>query len=137
MKRRTLLKVFAALGGGAILAPSALYVASPGIKKLAEKIIYKELSYLKLDATGVTQFIEDYFKNTPESFTNSMRWKSYYYLGIHSKQSDNIFEMVRSYLLGSDFFQYKMDTKRTIKYIAPFDYYKSPVANPYSYIYQS
>ncbi|GAB3429139.1 hypothetical protein [Niabella aquatica] len=137
MKRRKLLKILGGAAGGAILVPSGLYFATPGVKHFAEKIIYRHLNYLKLDPVGVSQFIESYFKGTPDSFINTIRWKSYYYLHIKPKHSINIYQLIRCYLLGSDFFQHKMDTKRTIKYINDYDPYKSPVPNPFSYIYFS
>ncbi|HMR83903.1 MAG TPA: hypothetical protein PKE30_12265 [Niabella sp.] len=135
MKRRKLLKILGSVAGGAILVPSGLYLTTPGIKYFAEKIIYRHLGYLKLDPGGVSQYVEDYFKGMPDSFTNTIRWKSYYYLNIKTKDSINIYQLIRCYLLSSDFFQYKMDTKRTIKYAGLYDPYKSPVANPFSYIY--
>lgn len=135
MKRRKLLKILGGAAGGAVLVPSGLYFASPGIRYFAEKIIYRHLGYLKLDPGGVSQFVEDYFKGMPDSFINTIRWKTYYYLNIKARNSINIFQLTRCYLLASDFFQHKMDTKRTIKYIAPYDPYKSPVPNPFSYIH--
>lgn len=134
MKRNNFIKILTALAGGAVLIPSGLYLASPGQKKLAEQTIYKELHYLKLDPQGVTQFVEDYFKGSNPGFKEKMKWKAYFFLNSGTKGSDNLFQVVRAYLLSSDFFLNKTDVSKTVKYLGMFNPYKSQVPNPYSYV---
>jgi len=133
MKRRNVLKIIAGLAGGAVIIPSGLYVLSPGLKKYAEQKIHKELSYLNLDSSGVTKFVNDYFA-APPTYKDNIKWKVYYYLNTSVYESDNLFEMVRAYLLASDFFLNKMDVSKPVHYLGLFDAYKSPVPNPFSYI---
>ncbi len=134
MKRRKLLKIAAGLAGGAVILPTGLYLASPGWKEVAAQKIHQELHYLTLDKAGVSRFIDDYLPGYL-SQKDHIRGKLYYYLNTSAHHSNNLFELVRSYLMASDFFLNKMDTTKTVKYLGLFDPYKSPVANPFSYIY--
>ena len=134
MNRRNFVTILGSVAGGAVLIPTGLYFASPKLKKYAEKLIFTELSYLKLDPKGVTTFVDDYFKAYDNSFFSAIKWKTYYYLNTGTHQSDNLFQLVRAYLLSSDFFLNKTDTEKTVKYLGMFNPYKSQVPNPYSYI---
>jgi hypothetical protein len=135
MNRKKFLKIAGIATGGIIILPPTLYLVSPEIKKFAVNVIYQELSYLKLDAEGVNNFVEDYFKNFNDNLGFKIRWKIYYYLKIKADKSDNLFQLVRSYLLSSDFFINRMNMVEPVKYLGLFNPYTSPMANPYSYFY--
>lgn len=135
MERRSFLLLSGVLVGMVAIPPS-LYFVSPGIKKYAAKLIEKELSYLKLDKTGVDNYINDYFKNGSNNVMANVKWKVLYYGGRNSNNSNNINDLVRYYLLSTDFFLNQMNVRKTVKYLGIFDPYKSPIANPFSYILQ-
>ncbi|MFT3903267.1 MAG: hypothetical protein QM727_08835 [Niabella sp.] len=134
MQRRNVVKILAGLAGGAVLLPTGMYWLSPSKKEFAVKTIQKELSYLKLDMEGVRQFVNDYFSGEPFSFSDTLKWKSYYFLRAGVSKSSNVFELVRAYLLSSDFFLHKTDESKVVKYLGLFNPYKSPAPNPYSYV---
>lgn len=135
MTRRELIKLLGISTIGCVVLPAGLLVASPGIKEHAADVIRRELHYLKLDPKGVDDFLNDYFKNDGRNINQLVRWKLYYFLGTDVKRSDNIFELVRTYLLSTDFFINRANVQREIKYIGLFNPYNNPMPNPYSYIY--
>ena len=133
MERRSFLLLSGVLVGMVAIPPS-LYFVSPGIKKYAARLIEKELSYLKLDKAGVSNYIKDYFKNGSNNVMANVKWKVLYYSRSDSNNSNNINDLLRYYLLSTDFFLNQMDVSKPVNYIGIFDPYKSPIANPYSYI---
>lgn len=135
MKRKSFLKTAAIAAAGILLIPTGIYFATPQKKEFAYNFIKNKLDYLQLDDDGVKKFIDDYFASNANNLQYNLRWKAYYLLSAGTEKSKGLFELVRTYLLSSDFFVNKMDTKKTVKYIGIFNTYTSPVANPYSYIY--
>lgn len=133
MKRRKFL-TFVGVGTGAVLIPPALYLVSPSVKKYAVQIIKEELHYLKLDIEGVERYVEDYFKADDNKIMVNIRWKTFYYLGITWQKSNQVTELIKYYLLSTNFFINKMDESKPVKYLGMYTPYKSPVPNPYSYI---
>ncbi|RNL52581.1 hypothetical protein [Pedobacter jejuensis] len=133
MERRSFLLLSGVLVGMVAIPPS-LYFVSPGIKKYAAKLIEKELSYLKLDKEGLNNYINDYFKNASNNVMANVKWKVLYYGRSNSNSSNNVNDLLRYYLLSTDFFLNQMNVEKTVKYLGIFDPYKSPVANPFSYI---
>ena len=61
--------------------------------------------------------------------------KGYSLFGINSAKSGKVHQLVTAYLLSSDFFQNKMDEKRTIKYVGLYDPYSRPCSHPFSHIH--
>lgn len=124
----------AGVGTGLLILPSALYLGSPSIRKYAAALIFKELHYLKLDPVGVHQYVADYFANTSNNVIANIRWKTFYYLRVSPDSSNQIFEMIKYYLLSSDFFINKTDEQKVVNYLGLYSPYKSPVPNPYSFV---
>lgn len=133
MKRRSFL-LLTGVATGMVIIPPSLYFISPEIKSYAQLLIKKELSYLQLDQKGIDLYIEDYFKNENNNTISTIKWKALYYLNFDSEKSERINDLLKYYLLSTDFFINRMDTKRQVKYIGMFDPYKSPIPNPYSFI---
>lgn len=133
MKRRKFL-TFIGVGTGVALIPPTLYLVSPSVKKYAVQLIKNELHYLKLEPEGVEQYVEDYFKADDNKIMVNVRWKTFYYLGITWQKSDQVAELIKYYLLSSNFFINRMDESKPVKYLGMYNPYKSPVPNPYSYI---
>lgn len=135
MNRRKALRILSTLAVGGVLLPTGMYLVSPGTKKYAEDTIFSTLSYLQLDKQGVRNFVNDYFKGGDIGLKTNLRWKAYFFSGTGVTRSDNLFELVRSYLLSSDFFINGTDISKTVNYLSMFNPYKSSMPNPYSYIY--
>lgn len=133
MNRRKFIAL-AGVGSGLLIFPSVLYLSSPSLRKYAGELIKEELHYLKLAPGGVEQYIEDYFNASANNMLTNLKWKSYYYLGIKAENSNQIFELVKYYLLSTDFFIHRMDESRIVHYLGLYNPYKSPVPNPYSFV---
>ncbi len=124
----------AGIGTGLLILPPALYIASPSLRKYAGKLIREELQYLKLEPAGVDQYVNDYFNTSANNAMTNLRWKAFYYLGVNAERSGQIFELIKFYLLSTDFFIHKMDESKTVNYLGFYSPYKSPVPNPYSFL---
>ncbi|KIO75679.1 hypothetical protein TH53_19555 [Pedobacter lusitanus] len=133
MKRRQFITM-AGIGTGLLILPPALYLSSPSVRKYAGKLIREELDYLKLDSAGVDQYVNDYFNASSNNIITNLRWKTFYYLGFNKDRSNQIFELIKFYLLSTDFFIHQMDESKTVNYLGLYSPYKSPVPNPYSFV---
>ena len=122
------------IGAGVALLPAGLYVVSPSIKKYAVQLIKDELHYLKLEPGSVEQYVEDHFRIAGVSIMTNIQWKSFYYLGVTWKKSDKVFELIKYYLLSSNFFLNKTDETKVVKYLGFYNPYKGPIPIPYSFI---
>ena len=96
-----------------------------------EKIILSELSFLKLDKEGVRHFVADYAKSMTSGSKRIL--KGYSFMGITSQQSRKINSLMNAYLLSTDFFIYKMDETRIIKYVGLYDPQVRACAHPFTY----
>src|SRR5688572_2377509 len=109
MKRRKFLTI---AGIGGLIAGLATFgIAFQGA---IEKVIFSELSFLKLDNDGVRRFVADYTRSMTSK--NKMMLKGYSFMGIGAAKSQKINSLINAYLLSTDFFMNKMDEGRTIKY---------------------
>lgn len=133
MKRRTFITL-AGVATGMCIIPPSLYFIAPGVKKYAVLILKKELDYLKLEPEGVNRYVEDYFKATGNDLLSTLKWKTLYYLNSGWEKSDRITDLMKYYLLSSDFFINKTDESKTVNYLGLFNSYHSPVPNPYSFV---
>lgn len=121
-------------GIGTALIPVSLYQLSPEIQNYAIRIIKEELYYLKLDSSGVHQFVNDYFQARENNLNESLKWKLAYFLKLDWRRSGRISDLIKYYLLSSDFFINKTDESKIVNYLGLFNSYKSPVPNPYSFV---
>lgn len=133
MERRRFLLLIG-VGTGSIVAPASFYFLSPTINEHAVLLIKRELNYLKLQEGSVERYIEDYFKHAHNDLIAKIKWKAMYYMRIRPQQSATFFELVKYYLLSSDFFINKADQTREVKYLGLYSPYKSPVPNPFSFV---
>lgn len=133
MKRRRFLKMTGLTAGG-LLIPGALYVTQGSAKKYAVLLIERELDYLKLETGSVARYVDDCFKAAAEKTSERLKWKTFYYLRVSWRKSDQLQELIKYYLLSSDFFINKMDESKPVKYLGLYSPYKSPIPNPFSYI---
>lgn len=133
MKRRRFL-LLTGLAAGSVVVPASLYLLSPGIKQYAQLLIERELNYLKLEPGSVSRYVEDYFNATGNNLVSRLKWKTMYYLNFNWEKSDQILELIKYYLLSSDFFINKTDERKTVHYLGLYSPYKSPVPNPFSFV---
>lgn len=96
-------------------------------------MIYKELSFLKLDPEGVTKFVSDFSKNKEISYRLTV--KGYALLGISSSRSGKVNQLVSSYLLSTDFFANGMDERNTVRYVGLYNPYTRPCTHPFSHVH--
>ena len=129
MKRRTFITV-ATLGTGIIALGTAKFLITP-FEETAEKLIIKELSFLKVDQGGVKAFVRDYSRVKDRYYR--LLVKGYSLLGITSSQSGKIHQLVTNYLLSTDFFSNQMDESRTIKYVELYNPYLRPCVHPFTH----
>lgn len=128
------------------LAGSAVGVFSlPSFENIAEDIILKDTAKLPLSAGAIQKYIvEVKDKNIWKNFNFAKRefFRAHYFfsnalfkLPYHSKYLQYRSEIVGNFLLSTDFFTNKMNTEDTINYVAIYDPYFRPCANPFSSIY--
>lgn len=131
MNRRKFI-IIAGVTAGAVVVPSSYFIVNGTIQKYAALLIKDELSYLKLEEGSVEKYVNDYFSYSNDIFFK-MKLKSMYYLNITWKNSNLIKELIKTYLLSSDFFINKMDENKVVRYLGLYSPYKSPVPNPFAY----
>ena len=107
--------------------------AATSFEGAVEKIIFDELSFLKLDKEGVRRFVADYTK--PMTSKNKLILKGYSFMSINSEQSQKISHLMSAYLLSTDFFANGMNETRMIKYVGLYDPHLRPCSNPFSSAY--
>jgi hypothetical protein len=132
MKRRQFITL-AGVATGMVLIPPALYFISPEEKKYAAQLIENELYYLKLAPGSVVNYVDDYFHATGNDMVSALKWKTLYYLKYNWEKSDKIKDLIKYFLLSSDFFINKTDEHKTVHYLGLYSPYTSPLANPYSF----
>lgn len=118
---------------GSVALPASLYFLSPAINEHAVLLIKRELYYLKLEEGSVERYITDYFKNANNDLMTKLKWKTMYFMRIKPEQSTTFFELVKYYLLSTDFFINRADESKEVKYLGLYSPYKSPVPNPFSF----
>lgn len=131
MDRRKFL-ILTGVGTGCLVIPASIYFVSGSVKKYASLIIKKQLYYLKLDEGSVEKYVDDFFHSTNDTVSR-MKWKSMYYLNITWAQSNAVKDLIKYFLLSTDFFINKMDERVVVKYLGLYSPYKSPVPNPFAY----
>ncbi|CAN5365301.1 hypothetical protein BH23BAC1_BH23BAC1_20300 [soil metagenome] len=131
MKRRKFLK-FLGLGSTVVAIP-AISLASNSFNQSVIGLIKNDLSYLDLDEKGLENFVQDYFKENPES--NLYKLKLLYMFRVTSKNSYTVEKISKHYLMGSDFFRNKMDETKKVYYTGLYNPFKSPCAHPFNNIY--
>lgn len=119
----------------ALLAFPSLGYASVSLNEAAVGLILNEFDYLNLDQSGVEKFVEDYFRDKPESLSSQMKIKSYYFLRLKSDRSRFVSELARKYLLSTDFFRNGMDERKLVSFVGVYNPYVSPCSSPFSYLY--
>ncbi|WEK21221.1 MAG: hypothetical protein P0Y49_08710 [Candidatus Pedobacter colombiensis] len=133
MERRKFI-ILTGVGVGMSIIPASLYFMESGLKKYVTLILRRELFYLKLESEGVSRYVDDYFKATRNDMVSTLKWKILYYSNSNWKKSDRIGNLIKYYLLSSDFFINKTDESKLVNYLGLFNSYKSPVPNPYSFV---
>ena len=132
MKRRKFLTI-AGLGS-ALVAVFSLKFFTTSFEDAAAAVIRNELSFLKLDVAGVSQFVRDYSARRDMNYKLAV--KGYSLLKISASNSGKIHQLVSNYLLSTDFFQHNMDESRTLQYVGLYDPYKRACAHPFSHLQQ-
>lgn len=128
MKRRKFLIVAGA--GTLITALASGKFLATSFEDSAEKLIKKELDFLKLDDAGVRAFAADYARAKDRLYKLTV--KGYSFLGIDSNKSGKVHQLISNYLLSSDFFVNNMDESRVVKYVGLYDPYLRPCAHPFT-----
>jgi hypothetical protein len=133
MERRQFIRL-AGVGTGMFVIPPALYFLAPGVKEYAVTLIKKELYYLKLAPGSVEEYVKDYFNVRKNDMVSNLKWKVTYYLQLDYKHSERSKDLIKYYLMSTDFFIHKADENKTVNYLGLYSPYTSPVPNPYSFV---
>lgn len=131
MNRRKFL-FLSGVATGAVVIPASVYFVSGSVKKYAVLLIEKELDYLKLEPGSVIKYVDDYLQNNNDVISR-LKFKTIYYFDINWKKSNHLKELIKYYLLSTDFFINKMDESKLVRYLGQYSPYKSPVPNPFAY----
>jgi len=131
MKRRKFLTV---AGIGGLIAGAMSFTAiETSFEDAAEKIIYREVGFLKLDADGVRKFAKEYGQQKDSNYRIAVR--GYALLGIRSHQSGKISQLITAYMLSTDFFRNEMNETKVVRYIGLYNPYTRPCSHPFSHHY--
>jgi hypothetical protein len=135
MRRRNFIKLTGL--GAAIVAIPSLVFASTTPEEAVVGLIRNEFPYLQLDQKGVEQFAIDYYKANKKlsSFAVQLKMKTCYFAKLDRNQSELVSDVISKYLFATDFFLNKMDETKPVNYLGMFNPYKTPCANPFSFIY--
>jgi hypothetical protein len=133
MERRRFLLLIG-VGAAGIAIPASAYFLSSTVKEYAVLLIKRELYYLKLEEGSVEKYVNDYFQYPSNNLMDKLKWKAMYYLNIRPDKANSFFELLKYYLLSSDFFINKADETKIVKYLGLYSPYKSPVPNPFSFV---
>jgi len=127
------------VAGTAMLAIPSFGYAFTSTEEAAAGIIENELKALGIITTrgDIELFVEDYFTEhkMKENVTFGLKLKSFYFLGVSSAKSYVVSELIKSFLLSTDFFMNKMDVSKPLKYTGIYSPYKKPCSNPFSFFY--
>jgi hypothetical protein len=126
--------MWAGVATGSVLIPGTVYFTVGSVKRYAALLIERQLGYLKLEPGSINKYVNDYFKDDTNKASERIKWKTFYYMDMNWEKSDHILELIKYFLLSSDFFINKMDESKTIHYLGLYSPYKSPIPNPFSYI---
>lgn len=124
----------AGVGAGLCVIPPSLYFVAPGTKEYALEQLKKELHYLNIVPGSIESYIDDYFVATGNDMMSRLKWKTTYYLRLSYEHSDRLRDLIKYFLLSTDFFINKTDERKPVKYLGLYSPYKSPIPNPYSYL---
>jgi hypothetical protein len=133
MERRKFI-MLAGVGAGMCLIPPSLYFVAPGVKKYALHAIEKEFQYLKLAPGAAAKYVDDYFALNGNNTMETIKWKIIYYTGLSYNKSDRVRDLLKYFLLSTDFFINKTDESKVVNYLGMYSPYSSPIPNPYSFI---
>lgn len=133
MERRRFI-LLAGVGAGMCLIPPSLYFIAPGVKRYAANAIEKEFHYLKFAPGTVGRYVDDYFASNANNTMENLRWKVIYYTRISYEKSDRLKDLLKYFLLSTDFFINKTDESKVVNYLGKYSPYLSPIPNPYSFI---
>ncbi|MNK02965.1 hypothetical protein D3C87_207960 [compost metagenome] len=122
------------VGIAGVAIPASAYFLSSTVKEYAVLLIKREFDYLKLEEGSVEKYVNDYFQYPSNNLMEKLKWKAVYYLNISPDKADSFFELLKYYLLSSDFFINKTDETKIVRYLGLYSPYKSPVPNPYSFV---
>ncbi len=131
MERRKFL-LLAGVGTGCLVIPAAVYFMNGSVHQYACLLIEKQLKYLKLEDGSVEKYVNDYFQNANDAILR-MKWKTMYYLNTTWEESNTLKDLIKYYLLSTDFFINKMDESKVVNYLGLYNPYKSPIPNPFAY----
>lgn len=133
MERRTFIAL-AGVGVGLCIVPPSLYYIAPGTQEYALEIIKKELYYLKITPGSAEKYVTAYFLRMGNDTVSTLKWKTTYYLRLNYEKSDRVRDLIKYFLLSTDFFINKTDESKTVNYLGLYSPYTSPIPNPYSFI---
>ena len=132
MLRRKFLKL-TGLGTGALVTIPTFGFATTSYEEAVTGILKKEIGYLDLDKKGIEKFIQDFSKDRDEKYRLKVR--AMYLLGIKPEHSYSVNDIVRTYLLSTDFFMTQMNERKTVHYIGLYNPYARPCTQPFSNLY--
>jgi hypothetical protein len=144
MNRRRFIQISFLTGVGVIIAGIIKYY---DFETVLFKILKKDLKTQDIDVSEsvIKKYIEEtrayrywdkiYFTSKKKAFVIFYFFLPNMNLPYQFKYNQAKARLVGDFLLSTDFFINKMDTKRKIKYIGLYDPYLRPCANPFSNLY--
>jgi len=133
VKRRSFIRL-AGIGAGICVIPPSLYLVAPELNQFAIKMLKEELTYLKIAPGSIEKYVADYFAATGNDLVSKIKWKATYYLKLNYEKSDRVRDLIKYFLLSTDFFINKTDESKVVNYLKLYSPYKSPIPNPYSFL---
>ena len=133
MKRRHFI-ILIGVATGAVIIPPSLYFISPKVKEYAVKLITNELYYLNIAPDSVEKYVDDFFLTTGNNIISTAKWKALYYLGYTWRDSERIKDLIKYFLLSTDFFLNKTDESKVVNYLGFYGPYTGTYVNPFSFI---
>jgi hypothetical protein len=123
--------------GTALVAVPTFGFLSTSSREAAVDIILNELNYLKIDRREVERFVADFYQNikrNKELYTQ-FRLKALSLFKVKAEDSDMVELLSRNFISSTDFFINKMDESKPVRYLGIYNAYRTPCANPFSFVY--
>ncbi len=141
-RRRFIIGLFALIA--TVIGTTILVIP---FNKVVSKILHKNLAFLNLEPTAVDNFVKDIIA-TKYYDRKSFGWKKQLFVRIFhffdnpwvplpgkKRYEQYCGFFVSDFLLSTDFFLNKMDEKKQVNYLALYEPYKRPCANPFSNLF--
>ena len=135
MQRRKFL-LLTGLGTALVAVPTFGFLATSA-QEAAVDIVLNELDYLKIDRREAERFVADFYQNIKKNkeLYTQFRLRALSLFKVKADDSDMVELLTRNFIASSDFFINKMDESKPVRYLGLYNAYRTPCANPFSFVY--